>query len=185
MPIPPTRLAVGLVSLSLSVPLCGCQLPSLRWPDLGLGSGEAPQGKQIVGAVETLRVDDVAMDFATRIDTGAQTSAIHATDIQFDMPVEEEAAAGRRVEFTLENERGQRRRIARVVADVVSVRTANGIETRLRVPLRLSFRGQQKSVLVSLRDRGSMTYKLIVGRDWLADGFLVDVTRDPPKPPSR
>jgi hypothetical protein len=169
VPIP--RLAASL----LATLLLGCGQSFLpTWLE-----GDA--GKPILGPVEIFRVEDVELDFAGRIDTGAEASAIHATDLELDTPVELEAAAGRIVEFTLENEDGQRRRLSRVVADAVQVRTTHGTETRLRVPLYLSHRGVRKSVLVSLRDRDPMTYKLLVGRDWLGDDFLIDVSREAPE----
>lgn len=142
----------------------------------GRAGSDGLGGKQILGAVETIRVDEAELDFAGRIDTGAEASAIHALDLELDGVGE--GVAGSRIGFTLENERGQRRRLSGVVADVVQVRTAGGSEIRLRVRLRLSFRNVHKSVLVSLSDRSAMSHKLLVGRDWLGDDFLVDVTRD-------
>ena len=168
MPLPRPAAYLLLVSA------LGCAAPSLPgW--LG-GAG----GKPVLGPVEIFHIEDVELDFAGRIDTGAEASAIHATDLELDTPVEIEAAAGRIVAFTLENETGQRRRLSRVVADAVQVRTARGTETRLRVPLHVSHRGIRKSILVSLRDREPMTYKLLIGRDWLGDDFLIDVSREAP-----
>jgi hypothetical protein len=48
---------------------------------------------------------------------------------------------------------------------------------RPRVTLELELGGVAKRVRVSLRDRSRMDYKLLVGRDFLAGDFLVDVDR--------
>lgn len=157
----------AVLALLLALAAAGCG---------GRAGSDALAGKQILGSVETIRIDEAELDFAGRIDTGAEASAIHALDLELDGVGE--GVVGSRIGFTLENERGQRRRLSGVVADVVQVRTAGGSEIRVRVPLQLSFRGVHKSVLVSLSDRSAMSHKLLVGRDWLGDDFLVDVTRD-------
>jgi hypothetical protein len=41
--------------------------------------------------------------------------------------------------------------------------------------LTLAAGGVRKPILVNLRDRSAMKHKLLVGRDWLARDFLVDV----------
>lgn len=43
----------------------------------------------------------------------------------------------------------------------------------VRLPLR--WHGITKNEEVNLRDRSAMRYKLLIGRNWLAKDFLVDV----------
>ena len=61
------------------------------------------------------------------------------------------------------------------IAKVQTVVNAQGREKRYMVWLTLSASGIRKSILVNLRDRSQMKHKLLVGRDWLAEDFLVDV----------
>jgi len=55
------------------------------------------------------------------------------------------------------------------------VRNAQGVETRYQIPLTLRWHGIDKLIRVNLRDRSAMTYKLLIGRDWLMGDFVVDV----------
>lgn len=129
--------------------------------------GPAP-APQVIGAVETLRVAEAGLTFRARIDTGAAASSIHALGIRLE---------GTRAHFTLENGAGERRALSAEVMDLAQVRSVKGSELRPRVALHLSLGSVEKRVLVSLRDRSAMDYKLLVGRDFLAGDFVVDVAR--------
>ncbi len=128
----------------------------------------SPAGPALIGAVEMIRVVEADLAFRARIDTGAAASSIHATGIRVE---------GARVHFTLENARGERRDLSAALADVARVRSVRGTEERPRVTLELELGGVAKRLRVSLRDRSRMTYKLLVGRDFLAGDFVVDVDR--------
>ena len=128
-----------------------------------------PSGQKVViGAVETLRVRDADLAFRARIDTGAEASSIHATGVLVE---------GTDVSFTLENELGDRRALRMRLVDEANVRTAQGNDVRPRVALTLTLGDIEKRVLVSLRDRAGMEHRLLVGRDFLAGDFVVDVSR--------
>ena len=127
-----------------------------------------PASPTLIGAVETVRVVEADLAFRARIDTGAAASSIHATGIRVE---------GARVHFTLENASGERRDLSAALADVARVRSVKGTEVRPRVALELELGGVAKRVRVSLRDRSRMDYKLLVGRDFLAGDFVVDVDR--------
>jgi hypothetical protein len=122
----------------------------------------------VISGVETLRVREADLAFRARIDTGAAASSIHATDVRIE---------GASVSFTVENERGERRALRADIADEARVRSAHGDDLRPRVALHLSLAGVEKRVLVSLRDRSAMEHRLLVGRDFLAGDFAVDVGR--------
>lgn len=133
-----------------------------------------------LGATERVHVREAGLDFLAVVDTGAHRSSIHALDLRIPEPADEmHRNIGKRVEFRVANERGQSRRIATTIADVRAVRTTRGSEWRYIVPLHLSWQGVEREVLVNLRDRTPMTYKLLVGRDWIR-GLLVDVRRNSP-----
>ena len=135
---------------------------------LNLAAGCAAPAPVVIGAVETLRVVEADLAFRARIDTGAEASSIHATGIRVE---------GTEVRFTLDDGEGSSRSLSAPIVDVAHVRTAQSVDLRYRVALHLSLRGVEKRVVVSLRDRSSMDYRLLVGRDFLAGDFLVDVGR--------
>ena len=82
-----------------------------------------------------------------------------------------------RAHFVLEDDRGIARVVSVPLFDQAQVRSALGTELRPRVLLRLRLLGVEKRVPVALRDRSHMEYRLLVGRDFLADDFVVDVSR--------
>ena len=65
------------------------------------------------------------------------------------------------------------------------VRNAVGQEERVYVELTIRHQGVEKQVQASLNDRSSLNYALLLGRNWLQDDFVVDVTRNavPPSQP--
>jgi hypothetical protein len=132
----------------------------------------------ILGATETIHVAEAGLDFAAVIDTGAYRTSIHALDIRIEDPVAEmRDNVGKSISFRVANEAGRARRITSTITAAEPVRTSHGTEWRYVVPLHLRWNDVEKEVQVNLRDRAPMSYKLLVGRDWIR-GFLVDVGRN-------
>jgi hypothetical protein len=135
---------------------------------------------RVVGATEVVRVEEAGLDFLARVDTGARTSSLHALELEIEDPAPRvEDNVGRKIQFLVVNERGESARISSVIVDVVGVRQALGTELRYAVPLHLTWRGVRRELRVNLRDRSAIDHKLLVGRDWIGRGFLVDVERNP------
>jgi hypothetical protein len=118
-----------------------------------------------------VRIVEADIAFEGRVDTGAEASSIHATELQLIAGGDGEP----RLRFDIENEAGERVILDRPIADVVEVRSAGGSEPRYRVLLTLAIGDVETRVPVTLRDRSAMTHKLLVGRDVLAGRFVVDV----------
>lgn len=134
--------------------------------------------QRIVGATETVTVAESGLAFLGRVDTGAATCSVHAVDTELLGPVPVGGSpVGRQVAFTLLNEHGESRRLNARVEKIESVRTSEGKEERLCVYLTVGWQGEEKRVLVNLNDRSAMTYRLLLGRNWLENDYLVDVTR--------
>lgn len=128
--------------------------------------------KQLVGATEIIEVQGVNLRFKARIDTGAQTSSIHAEDIVIDANGD---PVGKPIAFTLVNSQGQSGRLQTHVAKSIKVKTSEGSESRYAVPLTLTRGSSSKTVLVTLNDRKHMKYAILLGRNWLRGDFIVDV----------
>ncbi len=138
--------------------------------------------KMVVGETARITVAEAGLEFPARIDTGARVTSIHAPDIQVAGGAENHRAnKGKPVTFRIINADGGERVLESTIVDVSSVRNAQGTEYRYVVELTLVWEGFEKRVQVNLRDRGAMTYKLLIGRNWLADDFLVDVDRGKPE----
>lgn len=128
--------------------------------------------KQIVGATEVIRIEEADFDIKARVDTGARTSSIHAENIRVEGSGNPE---GKAISFYLVNRNGQSRKIETRVSSVVTVRTSEGSERRYKVPLTLEWKNTKKTILLTLNDRSEMEYRLLLGRNWLQQDFLVDV----------
>ena len=135
---------------------------------------------RVVGATEIVHVEEAGLDFLARVDTGARTTSLHAVELTIEDPAPRvEDNVGRKIHFRVVNERGESARISSVIVGVVGVRQALGTELRYAVPLHLTWRGTRRALQVNLRDRSAIDLKLLVGRDWIGQGFLVDVERNP------
>jgi hypothetical protein len=82
---------------------------------------------------------------------------------------------GKQVNFTIINEKGDQWRMSRRISSVTKVRNSQGVEYRYNVPLRIGWNDINKTVDVNLRDRSRMTYKLLVGRDWMKREVVIDL----------
>jgi hypothetical protein len=85
---------------------------------------------------------------------------------------------GKYLQFTTENEQGERHQGKAKITDVVAVRNSQGLEVRYKVALAVAWQGQAKTVEVNLRNRSKMHYKMLLGRNWLEGDYLVDVERN-------
>ena len=143
------------------------------------GSAAAKSAKKTVGATEIIQIVETGLDFNTRIDTGARTTSIHALEIEIEDPAtEKKANIGKNISLTLVNEKGEKKRFKTKIIDALEVRNAQGVEVRYMIPLTLRWQGNDKTINVNLRDRSAMTYKLLIGRDWLSQDFVVDVDKN-------
>ena len=136
---------------------------------------QADSHKQVVGATEIVRVEEANLSFKARVDTGAQTSSIHAVEIVVDSSSNPK---GKPITFYLVNKKGQSSNIESIVDSVVTVNTSEGSERRYKIPLTFVTNDSRKTILVTLNDRNKMKYGLLLGRNWLRGDFIVDVDRN-------
>lgn len=134
---------------------------------------------RIAGATEVVRVSEADLDFIARIDSGSTNTSLHALDLQIEGEAERaDENVGKQIHFRTVNGRGEMRQVDGRIAGVFEVRNAQGTEIRYAVPLHLVWKGSLRRVLVNLRDRSEMDYKLLVGRDWIHGNVLIDVERN-------
>jgi hypothetical protein len=129
----------------------------------------------MIGAIETVRIQ--GMDYLARIDTGADTTSINAYNITVDGEDPDLSAnIGKPLRFNTANEKGDSQSIEAHIVKVNTVRNALGSEVRYVVLLAISWGDYVKTVEVNLRDRSKMQFALLIGRNWLKDDFVVDVS---------
>jgi hypothetical protein len=128
----------------------------------------------IVGAVEWADVDPPGITLESRIDTGAETTAIHAEDIQL---VEKDGK--RYVRFNLiDSESGKKVPLEERLRRRVLIKSTEGEpERRYVVRLWLTLGESRSRVDVGLSDRTDFEFPLLIGRNFLVDTVIVDVSR--------
>lgn len=111
-----------------------------------------------------------------KIDTGAISSSLHAVDIRTRW-----TGDSMRVSFQTSHPAGlsnsQRRYSARIV-DQITVRSSNGtLEQRYVIETQLRIGEQLQMIRLSLSDRSSMQFALLIGRDAIEGRYLIDCSR--------
>jgi hypothetical protein len=121
--------------------------------------------KETLGAVEEIIVFPWNVKLLARIDTGAATSSMDARDIRIK---------DNTVEFKL-FESGGAQAVGLPIVGWRNVRTSEGQARRPVVHLQLCIGSQLISTAINLNDRSRMEYSLLIGRNALANRFVVDV----------
>jgi hypothetical protein len=134
--------------------------------------------KTVLSQVETMTVAKSGLQYNARIDTGAVNTSLHAVNLEIlgGASKKMKSNVGKMVEFTTENERGEKKRIQAEIVSTSRVKNSQGIETRYMVKLDIGFPDQLHNIHVNLRDRSHMNYKLLIGRNFLKHNYIVDVS---------
>ncbi|MCS6562598.1 MULTISPECIES: ATP-dependent zinc protease family protein [Curtobacterium] len=108
-----------------------------------------------------------------KLDTGARSSALHAFDLE-ELP-------GERVRFSLHPWQDTDADASTIECDVHDrriVRSSTGhTQERIVVHTRIALAGQVVESEVTLSNRDQMGFRMLVGREALRQGFLVDPAR--------
>lgn len=127
----------------------------------------------IIGAVEWVEVEPAGLKLEARIDTGAETTSIHAEKIQL---VEKDGK--RYVRFTVFDDAGEAiEQELRLRRRVLIKQKMGEPERRYVVRMWVSLAGMRSRIDVNLSDRDDFEYPLLVGRNFLVDTVIVDVSR--------
>lgn len=128
----------------------------------------------IVGGVERVKVEPGDLVLEARIDTGAETTSIHAEDIAL---VEKDGK--RYVRFTLRDPSVDEAlpMELRLRRQVLIKQHGRESERRYVVRMWLTLGDTRARVDVNLSDREDFEYPLLVGRNFLVDAAIVDVSR--------
>lgn len=139
---------------------------------LGLGSGSNGLAKDIIGWVERVRLEPEGLELHAKIDTGADTSSLHARRIR-----EFEKKGKLWVRFQLRNEDDEEITVERRVLRTANIKRHFGdTQERPVIKVGLCLGAHYKSVEVTLVDRTGFDYQLLVGRNFLEGDFLVDTS---------
>lgn len=131
--------------------------------------------KLIIGRKELISIVDLELfDLDAKVDTGADSSALHCDDIFID--------DAKMVHFTLLDEIHEAyngRKIVMPLYRVKKVKSSNGVvQHRPSIRVNVDFFGKRHKAIISLTDRSDMQFPMLIGRKFLSGKFLVDVSKE-------
>jgi len=131
-------------------------------------------GKMIAGWVEKVMLGPSQIRVSAKLDTGANTSSVHAEEIE---RFEKEGERWVRFTLVLEDEHDEVHRVpmeAPIHRRVRIKQHDDAPEARPVVELELCMAGRIRQAQFSLVDRGAFLYPVLLGRRFLAGSFVVD-----------
>ena len=133
--------------------------------------------KPVLGFVEHVSLPNFGITCYAKVDTGACTSSLHADDIEI-FTKDEQRWVRFRVQFDNNHNTIDQICEAPVIAKR-KIASSNGQRSvRYIIEATVSLGGQDLPIEVSLSNRGSMKYPMLIGRKAIAGRFLVDVSFD-------
>lgn len=131
----------------------------------------------IIGRLEKIDLPGLSLtDLDAKIDTGAYTSSLHCHNIDlFNRDGE------KRVQFYVldpEHPEYENKKFICPVHKIKNVKSSNGItEERVIIKQKSVFNGQNFTIQLSLTNRSEMKYPVLIGRRFLKNRFIVDVSK--------
>ncbi|HEX2475785.1 MAG TPA: RimK/LysX family protein [Lacipirellulaceae bacterium] len=172
-------------TLATLVCFCGAALASADEPAPRDDSAKAEKAKpapprvRLIGATTLVTEVTTGLPLPARVDTGATSCSIHCETFEIkDAHPDPKENIGKPVRFLLKNKDGEDLWIESKIVDHVTVRTAEREDERYKVRLQLRWEDVEKKVVATLNDRQKMKYPMLLGRNFLRDDFLVNVSLD-------
>jgi hypothetical protein len=136
----------------------------------------APIGnKEIIGAIEWLYMDPPGRHFRARVDSGAETSSLSASEIgEFERDGEDW------IRFNFQDDdTDEAVHFELPIKRTVLIRQVSSAEPERRFVVEIDIRlgDQLQRTEFTLTDRSRMTYPVLIGRAFLMDLYVVDVSR--------
>ncbi len=134
---------------------------------------------RMIGATAVVTEVSTGLPLPARVDTGATSCSIHCKEFEIkDADPDPKVNIGKPVRFLIRHDDGKGEWVEAKIVDHVKVRTSESEDERYKVNLKLRWEDVEKKVQVTLNDRQSMKYPLLLGRNFLRDDFLVNVSMD-------
>lgn len=150
-----------------------------------------PEGPVVIGWKEYVALPDLGLPvLKAKIDTGARTSALHVAEIRTVRTFGDGPDGEAELEITLAPDRRHpERRVTARVRQLSRIRVTDSgghREVRPVIETDLVLGSVRKRIRVTLADRSTMLFKMILGRKALEKDFLVDVSSKylQPRPPA-
>jgi hypothetical protein len=131
--------------------------------------------KKIIGKKEIISIINLDLyDLDAKVDTGADSNALHCDDIYID--------DDNFVHFKLLDEvhpsyHGKKMKLP--LYELRKIKSSNGqIQNRPSIEVFVDFFGKRYKTVISLTNRADMKYPMLIGRKFMSGKFLVDVSKE-------
>jgi hypothetical protein len=127
-----------------------------------------------IGWIEHVRIHPGSLVMKAKIDTGADNSSLHASNIQVH-----DVNGDQMVKFTVENKDGDVARFDLPLVRMAQIKRRGGSEPLQRpvVSMKLCIGNTLKDVDINLADRENFQYRMLIGRSYLGEQFLVSANK--------
>ena len=127
----------------------------------------------IIGRIEPISILDLELyELDAKIDTGAYSNSLHCDDIIIENGF---------VSFRLLDKvhpSYHNKKIKMPLYKEKKVKSSNGItQNRAFIQVKVKFANKTYKTIISLTSRADMKYPMLIGRKFLANRFLVDVSK--------
>lgn len=172
----PPPIAIAIAMLLFAAPLVAADASKDRPAGKSAKAtkqGDAPALRE-AGWLQSIRLEPHGVRVTAKLDTGAKSSAIHATDVELF-----ERAGVERVKFSLFQEHtdqdGTKVTYDLPVEGKVRIKRTSDKSPEERITVRLSFciDGELMDAEFSLDDRSNLNYPVLLGREFLKHHFTV------------
>lgn len=133
---------------------------------------EDPRGDVVtLGYIENIAVGKLGLEMKGKLDTGADTSSVHAHNVK----VYKRGEKDNWVRFRLIGKNGRSIRYDQNVIRFAQIKTkTGGVIRRPVIHLPMCVGGKWGLAELNLADRGDFDYDILVGREFLANRVLID-----------
>ncbi|MFB9133768.1 ATP-dependent zinc protease family protein [Vibrio olivae] len=136
-----------------------------------------PSNEVVLGAIERVTIDAIQQTFDARVDTGAATSSLDASDIE---EFERNSKTWVRFHLTdIDNKEAEQNWIEAPVVRFVRIRQASSSEVERRPVIELWVKVGKihEKAQFTLADRSQMSHPVLLGREFIRDIAVVDVSQ--------
>ncbi len=157
-------LAVGAAALAVCPPVLA------EDGDVEPAAGDVEDPVRL-GYLENVQIGNLALELKGKLDTGADTSSIHARDVE----IYKRGKRDNWVRFRLVGKGGRSIRYDQNVIRFAQIKTKTGGTIRrpvIRIPICVG--GVRGRAELNLANRADFEYDVLVGREFLANRIIVD-----------
>jgi hypothetical protein len=155
-----------------------CVMNLLKSPVLSYSQTTEPEAcssKAVVGHTEQVFLGQESyLQYQAKIDSGADTSSLHATHLKFTPEPDGQFPGW--IEFDVSDDQLIRKRLKRKVSRISRVKSSSGITERYFVWDVLWVENKMYALEFNLADRSALSKKMILGKNFLSLGYVVDTT---------